>query len=54
MDGIFSCRLINLEVAGVSSEGFVGSSDESQGIIFMLNQNKCSQNQKKHIVNGIK
>lgn len=54
MDGIFSCRSINLEVAGVSSEGFVGSSDESQGIIFMLNQNKCSQNQKKHIVNGIK
>lgn len=54
MDGIFSCHLINLEVAGVSSEGFVGSSDESQGIIFMLNQNKCYQNQKKHIVNGIK
>lgn len=54
MDGIFSCRSINLEVAGVSSEGFVGSSDESQGIIFMLNQNKCSQNQRKHIVNGIK
>lgn len=54
MDGMFSCCSINLELAGVSSEGFVGSSGESQGIIIMLNQNKCSQNQKKRIVNGIK
>lgn len=54
LDGMFSCCSINLELAGVSSEGFVGSSGESQGIIIMLNQNKCSQNQKKRIVNGIK
>lgn len=54
MDDIFSYHSINLEVAGVSSGKFVRSPDKSQGIICMPNQNKYSQCQAIHTVNGIK